>query len=189
MRTESRIIYTAAELKKEKPEAFEKAIQHYRDNKGNAAWTDDICKSGRETVKAAGLTLTDWMVDEVYPSQSFYKVEGFGEDQRGNDNGGLTGRKAREWLRRAFGPKVSINFRGREPGNCPFTGYCADDDCIDALKKSIHDGETLKQAFENLGYVVAKICESESEYEATEAYFLDHADANGWEYDENGERI
>ena len=92
-------------------------------------------------------------------------------------------------MKAAFWHKVKINFRKPEPGNCPFTGYCTDDDCIDALKKSIKAGETLREAFENLGYVVAKICEGETECEGTEAYFLDHTETNSWEFDSDGDRI
>jgi len=192
MRTETRKIYTASELKKESPDAFEKALESYREEAGrrNCAWSDDICASGRAIVEAAGLTLRNWSVDQSNISASYYHINGFGNDDDNNATGDYTGRKARQWITRAFLPKYKFNWRiKRNPGDCPFTGYCADDDCIDAIRDSIKSGETLRQAFERLAQAVAKQCASESEYEQTEAYFLDHADANEWEYTADGERI
>jgi hypothetical protein len=192
MRIETRKIYTAAELGKECPEAFDRALEKYREEAGaeNPPWSDDICESGRATVEVTGLTLRDWSVDQSNISASYYKVEGFGQDSAGEEIADYTGRKAREWITKAFLPKYKFNWRiKRNPGDCPFTGYCADDDCIDAIRDAIKGGETLKEAFEGLAAVVAKICASESEYVQTEAYFLDHASANGWEYTEDGERV
>ena len=193
MGTETRNTYTAAELEKELPEAFDRALEEYREMAGreNCGWYGDICASGRETVRAAGLSLVGWSVDWRAPGRSYYEVSGFGRDERGRDIGEYTGRKARAWLKAAFRPKVEINFRKWESGNCPFTGVRFDDDCLDALKESIKNGETLREAFNNLGYVVAELCEgeSESEREQTEACFLDHASANAWRYDKDGARI
>jgi len=193
MRIETRKIYTAAELKAfpiATSGAFEKALEHYRDNLENCAWFDDICKSGRATVEAAGLTLRDWSVDQTSPGSSYYRVEGFGEDEHGADIGEYTGRKAREWITAAFLPKYKFNWRiKRNPGDCPFTGYCGDDDCIDAIRDAIRAGETLREAFNGLGAVLAKQCANESEYEETKEYFIEHAGANTWEYDENGNMI
>jgi len=191
MRTETRELYTAAELKAKFPEAFEKALEAYREiaAQDNCAWSNEICASGRAVVAAAGLRLCDWSVDQSRPSESFYHIGGFGNDDDENATGDYTGRKAREWITRAFLPKYKFNWRiKRSPGGCPFTGYCADDDCIDAIRDSIRNGETLREAFEGLAVVVAKQCASESEYEQTEAYFLEHADANSWEYTEEGEK-
>lgn len=192
MRTETRTLYTAEELKEKFPEAFEKALADYQEKASgeNCAWSDDICASGKATIAAAGLTLRDWSIDQSRPSESFYRINGFGNDDDNNATGDYTGRKARQWITRAFAPKYKFNWRiKRSPGDCPFTGYCADDDCIDAIRDSIKAGETLREAFEGLAQVIAKQCASESEYEQTEAYFLDHADANGWEYDVDGNRI
>jgi hypothetical protein len=118
-------------------------------------------------------------------------MEGFPEDNAGNDIGEYTGRKAREWLSdRMNTAKFKINWRvKREPGNCPFTGVCYDDDCLDALKKSIRDGDTLREAFNSLGYEVARICAAESDHEAREDAFTERAAANGWEFYENGEMV
>lgn len=195
MRTETRQIYTVTELKAKFPEAFEKALESYREEaaQNNCAWSDDICESGRKTVEAAGLTLREWSVDQSYPSESFYRIQGFGNDDDDNATGDYTGRKAREWITAAFlnGPhKYKFNWRiKRSPGDCPFTGVCFDDDFIDDIRDSIKGGSTLREAFEGLAVKAARLCEAESESEQTEEYFLDHADANGWEYTEDGERV
>ena len=194
MRTEARNIYTAAELKDKFPTAFENALEQYRERQGaeRPAWNGEICASGRAAVEAAGLTLRDWSVDGGNPSASFYRIDGFGNSYDENATGDYTGRKAREWINAAFAHALEgkrLNWRGREPGNCPFTGYCADDDVLDGIKAAIKSGDTLREAFEGIAFTVAKICEAEAAYEQTEAFFLDHAEANGYEYDENGAAV
>jgi hypothetical protein len=191
MRTETRNIYTAAELKTldNGGEAFNKALKTYRNRAEQdlPAWNDEICASGRAAVKAAGLTLRDWSVDGGNPSASYYRIDGFYSGA-----GEFTDRKAREWINDRYNIALKgkrLNWRGREPGNCPFTGYCADDGVLDGIKAAIKSGDTLREAFEGIAVTVAKICEAEAAHEQTESFFLDQAEANSYEYDETGARI
>ena len=73
--------------------------------------------------------------------------------------------------------------------SCPLTGYCTDDDYIDALRASVRDGETLKDAFCNLADVCQRLLEQEAEAQASEEYFADHAEANELLFTEDGERV
>lgn len=72
--------------------------------------------------------------------------------------------------------------------SCPATGYCADDDYLDALRKSLRAGETLKQAFEGLADVCETLLEQEDEHNRSEEAFLENASANEWNYTEEGRR-
>jgi hypothetical protein len=69
---------------------------------------------------------------------------------------------------------------------CPFTGYCFDDVLLDTIQQAIKKGDTLKMAFEGLAKVAQKMLEEEYEYQQSERYFKDHAEANNYQFLENG---
>ncbi len=72
---------------------------------------------------------------------------------------------------------------------CPFTGMCYDMDFIDALNKSIREGDTLKEAFEGLGHTFTHVLEGEYEYQGEAAQFLEAAMINEWEFTREGRQI
>ena len=121
-----------------------------------------------------------------------------------DEAGELTGARAMAWLennlfsglrlpytgaRRWELSKYGSYYRAGMVKPCPLTGYCADEDFLDSLKKSVKSGDDLKSAFEHLAAVAARLIESESENQAGEEYFLDHAEANGFKFSEDGELI
>lgn len=76
-----------------------------------------------------------------------------------------------------------------EVPSCPLTGYCADEDYFDALRASVRRGDTLKEVFEGLADTCAKLLEQEAEYQSSEEYFTEHAEANDFQFTEDGETI
>ena len=82
--------------------------------------------------------------------------------------------------------------RYTKPGavpSCPFTGVCYDEDFLEDLIKSIKEGRTLKEAFQDLADLFASMLEDEYEYQGKAESFLETADANGYEFTKEGERI
>ena len=73
--------------------------------------------------------------------------------------------------------------------SCPFTGYCADEDYLQAVRKSIRDGDTLKESFENLADVCMNLLEEEDAAQREEDYFADHTTANGYLWDDEGAEV
>ncbi len=73
--------------------------------------------------------------------------------------------------------------------DCPFTGCSYDMDFLDALNKSIRDGDTLKEAFEGLEHTFTTQLESEYEYQGEAAQFLEAAMMNEWEFTKEGKQI
>jgi len=186
-------VYTPAELKEHYPEGFEKAHSDYNYNNIDIPWSDDTIESMKQVFKAANIALRDWSIDGINPRCSYVKFD------IETATGELTGQRAIAWLennlfwklRTPWGMK-KIKDRVRyhhAPGSipeCPLTGYCADDDYLDALTKEILDGSTIKEAFQNLGYVAGKILEGEIEYMQSEEYFIE----NDWmEYTAEGKAI
>ena len=72
---------------------------------------------------------------------------------------------------------------GGEIPSCPLTGYCADEDYLGALRKSVRDGDDLMTAFESLADVCEDLLESELDYARSEECFLESSDLY---FDENG---
>jgi hypothetical protein len=72
---------------------------------------------------------------------------------------------------------------------CPFTGYCADDDFLDELRKDIKEGSTVKEAFEALADKARRMLENELDAQQSEEYFKEHADANDYEFTEDGKHV
>lgn len=187
-------VYTAAELKRKNPQAFEKALEHFRSHNDEIPWQGEIIDSLKALFKHTnGISnLRDWSIDAY--GYSYVKFE-FDQDEAG----GLTGNRALAWLENNLLGDLRIKFMpyGRidkehhwkssraelskygqyyRPGMirpCPFTGVCFDEDYIESLQKSIKAGDTLKDAFAELADVAAKLFQAEIEYQNSEEYFLE----------------
>lgn len=201
-------IYTAAELKRKNPRAFEKAWERFRSTNDEIPWSGEIMDSLKAVFKHThGISnLKDWSIDAY--GYSYVKFE-FDQDEAGE----LTGNRALAWLennlladlripnrpmffRLGVGEPYQPTDRGElakygqyyRPGMikpCPFTGVCFDEDYIESLLKSIKAGDTLQEAFAELANVAAKAMQSEIEAQNSEEYFLDQ---NG-QYTIDGVRV
>jgi hypothetical protein len=176
-------LYTPQELKDANPEGFEKAHQEYNYDNMDIPWQSDIMDSLKAIVKESGLALRDWNISGDYPSHSWIKVD------MESDVAGLHGQRALAWLennlfdglreRRTFINRVKrykswhdFTKYGEIP-SCPFTGYCADEDFIEALVKAVKDGDTLEDAYTGLAQVAGKLFEQEIEQAQSEETFLE----------------
>lgn len=204
----------AYKLSELKPKARARALSDYQDMmdaSGDTPWQQETFDSLKELFDAAGVKMRDWSLGA--DSYSYVRPE-FPGDGGAAD---LTGPRALAWIennllaqfRAPFGlNKADGNLhctgdngkRGRHyrktwrryyvPGavkSCPLTGYCADEDYIDDLIKSIKAGRTLKEAFADLADVYRKLIEGEIEYQRSPEAFKE------WAYNEefthSGERI
>lgn len=210
MKTITINIYTAQELKDNHPKGFRRAHEDYKESCYNhgIAWTDEIMESFKAVFEHTdGITLQDY--DIGYRGRGA-KIS-FSQDEVKD----LTGPRAMAWLennllyslRVPFVPYTAQGIRyylgdkrrnlsqyGRyyRPGMikpCPFTGYGADDDMLESLQNDIKAGCTIGEAYHNLADVTARLLESEWENQLSEEYFIDHADANEWAFDESGRMI
>jgi len=73
--------------------------------------------------------------------------------------------------------------------SCPLTGYCVDDDTLqpvfDFMKKP--DSTTFEELMGNCLDNWLKACENDYEYSNSMEFFLDQAEANEYEFTEDGE--
>ncbi len=207
MRTIETTLYTVKELKELHPAAFQKALEKWeRYVDQDPAWMNELFDSLMGTFAAAGVKVNDYQLS-TYGYHNFVRITMSSEFDY--QVGNLTGRRAMAWLENNLLGKLRIswtakrnenrkynaayrscgNYRPYEPGlvpPAPFTGYCADDDFLNSLKKDLRNGVSLYHAFKNLARVYADLAETEIQNQKSEEYFLDHAEANGYEFNEEG---
>jgi hypothetical protein len=187
-------VYTFDELS---DSAKEKARDWYRKaNTSESYYLDEIYDSLKALFKAANITLKDWSL---------------GPYNRGNqvtfdlgDASELTGRRALAWLENNLFAGLRItahefaknrkdylkygpDYRAGKIKPCPLTGICYDEDYLDALRKSIKEGDTLRDAFRNLADVCGRLCEAECEYRDEDEQIDEDIRANEYTFTEEGE--
>lgn len=195
MRTTELKLYTASELKEKFPKSFERALKDWRDGNDELFWEGEIFQSLKTLFEKAGVKLDDWRIGAY--SLSFIIADA-------GDANDLIGKRAMAWLENNLFSGLRISraeylknrkdyskwgsgYQVGQIRSCPLTGYCFDETLLDALRESVKSGETIKEAFQGLADVVRKELEGEYENQNSEEFFLDHADANGYEYTEDGD--
>lgn len=185
--------YTAKELKKKYPDAFERAHKRHAEGIIEIPWQDETMDSLKAVFKAAHIDLKDWSIGAY--SQSYVRFDM-------GDAGNLTGQRAIAWLENnLYGPlrikpglkdiarRVRYGYKVGTIPPCPFTGYCADDAMLYALNDAIEHGHSLAEAFNDLASVAQKMLEDELQYIQSEESFLEDASANEWYYTADGTRV
>lgn len=199
MKTHTVTTYNVRELKDQFPEAFERALENYRNSNDDIPWQDETIDSLKALLRAAGITLKDWSLG-AYDRGNFIKIQFSNHDSR-YETEELNGARAIAWLENNLYGQFRIPWKGEKrdsvrkygtyyrPGlihPCPFTGYCADESYIEALNKAVRSGDTLKEAFESLADVCMRLLEEESEAQDSEECFIETAECNEWQFEENG---
>lgn len=198
MKTKTINIYSASELQQENKHAFENAHEGYEQDCYNwgIAWTSEIIDSLNAVFDASGINLSDYSIDSY--SHSYVKFD------MNDDTRDLQGARAQAWLENNLLSGLRIDYASAKRWElskygsyyragmikpCPFTGVCYDEDFLDALRDSVRAGATIGEAYDNLAELARKLFENEWDDQLSEEYFVDHADSNEWEYDEDGNRI
>lgn len=175
-------LYTPAELKELDSDAFDKALEWFQDEYNDEVpWTGEIMDSLKAVIKASGLRLLDWSIGAYSYSDISVEMDSDVEELSGNralawlENNLLSNlREHRTFVNRVKKYEHWHDFTryGAIP-SCPLTGVCFDEDFIDALLKSVKDGDTLKDAYNSLADVARKLFESEIEAANSEENFLE----------------
>lgn len=194
MRTETRTIYTLAELKEHKPEAYKRVLARWEkacDESGDCPWSEETMDSLKAVVEACGGVLKDYSIGPW--SHSHVRVEVDEEYDTGKWTPGgepVYAPKDADWLRvHVLKPNGYTRKNGHAyfPGLCKWTGYCADDAFIEAVWKAMKNGDSLKDALEGLADLARESmeedCENQKGEESMEANWSDN------EYDEHGEEV
>jgi len=198
MKTRTIEVYEVLELS---PAAFEKAHREYCSNlydDDGVPWEREIMDSLKAIFRECqGVKLRDWSIG--IGGTSFLSVS-FSQDVAG----GLTGKRAIAWLennllsRLRLPAPITITERQRyktygyktgEVKSCSLTSVCFDDDFLNSLVDEVREGATLRRGFEGLAQVAQKLIEGEYNHQRSEEGFREMAEANGYEFDKDGNRL
>lgn len=196
-------VYSPSELKKKHPEGFERAHEWYKSHDAEIPWQGEIMDSLKAVFDASGINLRDWSIDAYGYSYVKFSMNDEVRDLSGNralawlENNLINDLrikhtpmffKAVEWHKneRAHLAQYGKYYRAGMIKPCPFTGVCFDEDYIESLFKSINEGDSLGEAYDNLANVAAKLFQNEIEAQQSEEYFLDQGHL---EFTKEGHRI
>lgn len=190
MRTEKIELFKFEELSEE---AKEHAIEKYREEnwRYGIAWQEEIFDSLKTLLKTANIPLRDY---ELNLERSWIKIDI--DDAVGE----LHGKRAMAWLENNLLSKLRVPFVGKKRWerskygyragfipDCPFTGYCADDDYLDSLIADVKSGSCLKDCFLWLANKYQEILNSEYEFQNSDEYIEDALIDNEYEFTVDGE--
>jgi hypothetical protein len=173
MRTVEVSVFTASELSKR---SLERAIEEYRTV--YCSETDvEVIESIAGAIKAAGFhmdkkfSIGPWI-------RCFLRVSGDEEALNAEGDSALS------WFLSTF--LAPYRMKDGSIHSCPFTGVCYDEDCIDHIRERLNDGYTVREAFEGLAEMGRQILEADEEARCSPDNFIESADANRWEFTEDG---
>lgn len=173
----------------------EKVLQEFRErNSREIFWQEEIFQSLKELFKNCNnITLKNY---QLGGQGSHLKLE-FNYDEVAD----FSGSRAMAWIENNLLSDLRISFTGtkrreyRKYGKyyyagkikpCPFTGYCADEDYLEKLIKSIKSGMTLKDSFCDLAEVYNKLVEQEEEFQTSDGYIKEEIAACEYEFTADG---
>lgn len=155
-------VYTLAELKSEHPAGYARVLRRWetRCEQDTTPWVDEIVNSYKAVVAACGAKLEDWEFGAYScPYVSIDVPEELDNNREAFD----------ETLKTlGYWKDGAPHF----PGLCKFTGYCADDDILEAVSNAFQGGESLRYALMKGASKTAKLID---------------ADADAWKDEENME--
>ena len=170
MRTYEAIAYTFNEL-------GDKAKQSAKDSffaDSGYSWADDAFASLKAFAKAFDARITNYSIDYWNASPSYAEFDA-PEMERSEI-------EARIKMLGNFDP---VTFRGL--GECKLTGYCADEDALDGLRKEFYAGESdLNELLQSGFWTWLQAAQADCEHQASDEAFAELCEANGYEFDEDG---
>lgn len=183
-RIQERELFSLSELQAKRPDAYAKVLRRWEDafdDCGEIPWSEETMDSLRAVVKACGARLVDWSIGAYMASHVTVEC-----DDEYEDDDGETHPKDSAWLMREVLAPNGYAKDGKPdfPGHCKWTGYCADDDMIEAASKAMDDGESLSDALNGLADVARQHFEDDLEQARNEESM--HANWGDREYDEDG---
>lgn len=163
-KVETRTLYTLAELKEAFPDGYARVLERWEaacDRSPDVPWQSETMDSLRAVVKACGGKCTDWRIGPYSPSHLCVDL---GEDE--DDEGNPIPRDAEWFWREVLAPNGYVRAEDGSvsfPGFCPFTGYCADENMLEAAWADLVSGSSLKEALEGLADVASRMMEEDAE--------------------------
>lgn len=177
-----------------------KVIKHTRRERelscDEIPWRHETFQSLKTLInKTHGAELKDYSLG--LDSYSYLKID------LGNAND-LTGARALAWLENNLfcdlrtskatylknrKQNFCYGYRVGKIPDCPLTGYCADQDYIEHLVKSVLSGNTLKESYESLANVYTEIMQNEYDAYLSDEYIREELIESGKQYTIEGNEV
>ena len=177
MRIKETKVYEYNELSEE---AKETALDEWIDSISEFVWMDEYLDSIQAGLKAFDCTLDDYNIDWLDTNRTSIKISAWDleEDKEERDIETVLNEDYKDVIFSKDG--------------CPFTGFCGDENFLDPIRAFLKNPDketTMKELMDDCVYSVLTAARKDAEYQMTEEYFIDHADANNFEFTEDGKMV
>ena len=173
MRTQTINIYKFDELTES---AKETALENF--NGMEFSWAEEWRECLNTFAKHYPVKIKDWEISLC--SYSFATIETELDDETEN----LSGVRAWKWfLNNGYFDKKALS------GECPLTGYCGDEDLLDAIRAfrdKPETGKTIKDVFQDCADNWASAYVADWEYSVSREAMTEFIEMNDYEFLENG---
>jgi hypothetical protein len=182
MKTIQFTVYSAKELKDKNPKSYEKAFRKFQDSqyRWGLRYGREMFESLEALIKLGGYELKRYSLGGSDCQGNYVELDHQDCDE-------ISGRRACAWIENNILTKLRDEKGELNPTK--LTGYCFDYDLIEALQKFIKEGCTIREAFESLASTYAKEADQEWEDQTSEERFLSDAEANDWQFFEDGRLV
>jgi hypothetical protein len=141
------------------------------------SWTEEAVDSIKGFCAHFDLTLTDYCVGNSSNRSNNVRVR-----SNNVNTEELSDVRLFKYLSNKFDIKNTLS------GNCPFTGYCADEYCLDELRDFMAkpDDRNYEELMQDCAEKWLNCAVAKCDYQDSEEYFTEMADCNGWMFLEDG---
>jgi len=176
MRTIETKVYQFSELSEE---AKETALSNWSGT-CEYFWRSEVIETIKKALDQYGFNFKNYFIDWNYIHGCYYTIDSVHSDEILN----LSGVRLWKYLKNNYS---SIDLSG----NCPFTGVCFDEDFLDNIREFLKkpNSQNFEELIADSVYNTINSGCKDFEYQQTEEYFADHAEANGYEFTEDGKLI
>lgn len=183
-------LYTLEELGKE---AQQTALKNYNEQTVEFAWQEENLESMKKGLEFFNFKLKDYSFDYYCATRGGFDIDySYYEEEEVINT--LSGERLKRYIEINFNTytcRFSNEVKETLSGNCPFTGYCADENFLDPIRefmKSKHRQTSFFELMEECVQAVAKAIETDYEYSQSMEYFKETCESNEYEFTEEGKQ-
>lgn len=180
-------VYRYEELSEE---AQEHALEQYQqDEYSGTHWQEENLESIKKGLEHFDWKLSDWSIDYWCATNGYTKIEPHGLD---DDAAELAGVRLWKYLNNNGYLKYFCQYdkkvKNLLDGNCPFTGYCGDENFLDPVRKFIErpDDRTFRELMNDCVYEGLKLIQTDYEHQMSEQFFKEECEGNDRWFTEDG---
>lgn len=169
--------------------AKNRALENWRNMEyAGSHWQAENLESLKQGLLHFDFELTGWSIDYYCATNAYLKITGHTEDTRE-----LSGVRLWKYLHNnnylEYFCKYNEQIQNVLDGNCPFTGYCADECFLNPIRQFMKTpcDQSFIELMEQCCSKVLEIMEEDYQYQTSEDYLIEHCEANDVYFYSTGE--